>query len=168
MALFDYNKPPRITNPHGNDPVATKRGWEDPDTGELLVAIGELTTKAGAGDILEVSFVTSELAQGDDLSVLVRFNERVDVTAGASIVVTWDGGSGNVTLYAAAQTNKNEILFDKQSDNTTQEVVPSETGALSIAAQTLGGTIKDAGTVTNSNKAVSAPVAAAAGEVEVA
>ena len=164
MGLWSLNKPPRWFP----KAVATKRGWTNPFTKEVLVAISNLVSKAGAADILEVSFVNSTLAQGDALAVKVRFNEAVDVTVGAAIEVSWSGLAGNFTLQAAAQTNVTEVLFDKQADNVTPAVVPSESGELSIAAQSLSGTIKDASTAVDSNLAVSAEAVAATGTIEIA
>lgn len=164
MPLWTLNNPPTFKT----DAVATEKGWEHPDTGEVLVAIGTLTTKAGAADVLSVRFMDLTLAQGDDLAVEVRLNEKVDVTAGATLVVSWDGMSGDVTLHALAQTNTNVVVFNKDVTLLANAVVPSESGTLSIAAQTMGGTIKDAGTLTNSNKAISAPQASAADTIEVA
>ena len=167
MPLWTLDNPPAFKNPKGKDLVATSRGWEDPDTGEVLVAISDLTTKAGAADILEVLFVDQTPVQGEAISVKVRFNERVDVTVGAALEVSWSGVSGNFYVNAAAQSNVNEVIFDKQADNTTPQVVPSEAGELSIAAQTISGTVKDAGTAVDSNLAISAPIAAAAGTLVV-
>ncbi len=168
MGLWDLNNPPRFKNPKGKDLVATTKGWEDPDTGEVLVAIGQLTSKAGAADVLACEFGESEYLRLDPISVIVRFNERVDVTVGASIEVSWSGMAGNFTLNAAAQLNTHEVVFDKQSDNTTPEVVPNEAGDLSLAAQSILGTVKDAGTLVSSNLAVSGDAAALAGVIEVA
>lgn len=158
MARWSLNNPPGWFK----TAVATKRGWEHPVTKEVLVAIRGLATKAGGADVMGVSFVDKTPVQGEALSVIVRFNEKVSVTVGASIEVSWTGISGNITLNAAAQTNVHEVVFNKQANNSTQEVVPSEAGTLSVAAQTISGTIVDAGTVVASNKAISAPVALAA------
>lgn len=168
MPLWTLNTPPNFKNPKGKPLVATRKGWEDPDTGEVLVAINGLVTKAGAGDVIAVSFDAESYEQGDPLSVTVRFNERVDVTVGASLEVAWSGMSGNITLNAEAQLNTHEVVFSKQGDNTTDEVVPAEAGELSMAAQSISGTIVDAGTLVATNLAISAGAALAAGEITVA
>jgi hypothetical protein len=167
MSLWTLNQPPRFKNPKGKELVGTKRGWEDPETGEVLVAISQLTTKAGAADVLALSFSDVTLAQGDAVSVVVRFNERVTVTAGAALELSWDGVSGNFFVHALSQTNVHEVLFNKQADLLADVVVPSEAGTLSVAAQTISGTIVDAGTLVASNKVVSVDAAALAGEVVV-
>lgn len=134
MSIWTLDKPPT----YFPTAVATDRGWENPDTGEVLVAIGGLATTGGAPEVSVVAFGTTSYAQGDPLGVTVRFSEKVTVTAGATIVVTSDGGGGNVTLYAAAgQTAATVVTFNKQSDNTTGQNVPSNvsaTGTLTFSA----------------------------------
>ena len=169
MVLWDKDVPPNWRKKNGNkEPIATHRGWEDPDTGEVIVAIGGLKTKAGEANIREIVFEETAYSQGDPLGVKVRFNEKVDVTAGATIVISWDGGSGNITLHAAEQLDAYEITFDKQADNVTDEVVPSEAGNLSVGAQTISGTVVDTGTAVASNLSVSAEIASSAGTIAVA
>jgi hypothetical protein len=157
MAQWSRETPPNWRVKNGNKaPVATERGWEDPDSGELLVAISNLATKAEEANILEVGFGADAYEQSDPLTVVVRFNEKVNVTAGATLVVTSTGVSGNVTLTAAAQTEVNEVVFSG--------TVPGEAATLSIAAQSVVGTIVDAAKVASaSDKSISAEIAAAAG-----
>jgi len=123
--------------------VKTEKGWEDPDTGEVLVAIGDLVNKGGAAAIASVAFGSESYEQGDPLSVIVRFTEAVDVTGGATLEVSSTGAGGNITLHAAAQSDTNVVVFDKQVDESTAETVPLETADLSIAAQTILGTLVD-------------------------
>lgn len=163
MSLWSLNRPPKFKNPKGRPLVATKRGWEDPDTGEVLVAISNLITKAGSADIVAIEFVDKTPVRNEALAIKVRFNERVDVTAGAVLTVSWSGLSGNFSLHAAAQSNVHEVLFDKQSDLLTPEVVPNEAGNISVAAQTISGTVNDAGTLVASSLVVSAEAAASGG-----
>lgn len=163
MALWDYDNPPVFKNPKGKECVRTERGWEDPDTGEVLVAISNLATKGGASLISSVSFGAAEYAQGEPISVIVHFVEKVDVTAGASIEVSFDGTGGNFTLQAAAQDGVFDVVFDKQVDNETPATVPAEAGTLSIAAQSLIGTIVDDLGAAAAELAISASQAAAAG-----
>lgn len=66
--------------------VATQRGWENPVTGEVLVAIRGLATKAGAGDPFTISWGVSPVG-GGIARVYVDFNEKVDVTSGATLTV---------------------------------------------------------------------------------
>ncbi len=64
------------------------------------------------------------------------------MTNGAFSSVTLSGGAVT-TLYAAAQAKSALIVFNKQNDNTTNEVVPSGAANMSIATQTISGTITD-------------------------
>lgn len=149
----------------------TDRGWEiplkgtDPADGltEVIVALrGVASGVAAAANIVVVGFVPTEPAhvQGDPLQVKVVFNENVDVTAGATITITTTGVSGTIVATAAAQLDTNEVIFDA--------VIPLETGDLSIAAQTLTGTIVDDTDATPSDLTVSAPVAAGAAILSIA
>jgi len=167
MSLWTLNNPPKFKNPKGKELVATERGWEDPDTGEVLVAISELDTKAGAADIVAVSFGKLVYARGEAITVTVRFNERVDVVAGLPIEVASTGAAGNFFLHALAHAAKNEILFSLAADLLTPVVVADEAAMLSIAAQTLSGDVKDAGKTIASNLVVSGEVAEAAGTREI-
>lgn len=156
MAQWSRETPPNWRVKNGNKaPVATERGWEDPDSGELLVAISNLATKAEEANILEVGFGADAYEQSDTLTVVVRFSEKVNVTAGATLVVD-STGSSNITLTAAAQTEVNEVVFSG--------TVPSESATLSIAAQDVVGTIVDAAKVASeSDKEIKGEIASAAG-----
>ena len=105
---------------------------------ETLVAVGSqtnlLTTLAEA-TIDAVYFTASSYDQGDSASVTVVYNENVNVTNGATLVVT-GSTTGNVTATAAAQSAVNQAVFTF--------TVPSQTETLSIGAQTISGTIVDA------------------------
>ncbi len=143
MSQWSLDNPPKFPFLGDKVPYADERGWCHPDTGEVLVAIRGLVSKAGAANISKIYFDEDSLARGDDLTVHVWFNEKVDVTAGATLVVTAASGS-NITLKAAAQTGTNHVLFSKKSsDGTTQETVPDRADTYSVGAQTGGGTIRD-------------------------
>lgn len=141
MTRWTYDSPPDwVTD---EKCVMTDAGWVGVTTGEIYVAIPRALSKSGAGDVLSVAFANSTQAVSTPLSVTVYFNELVTVTAGASIVVTASAG-GNVTLYAAAgQTGVNAVVFNKQVDNVTNQNATATPASLSIAAQTIGGTIVD-------------------------
>jgi hypothetical protein len=164
MPLWTRDIPPAWPAKNGDfTPVATEGGWVDPVTGEVLVAISSLATKAGPGDVLSVAFGAASYIQGAPLTVSVTFNERVDVTAGASIVVSSTGT--DVTLYALAQTGVSTVLFNREVDLTTPTTVPAEfeDATLSIAAQTITGTVEDSADEVATTLSVSAPIATAAG-----
>lgn len=137
---FSIENPPSWSK---NAVSATKKGWVDSVTGEVLVALGNLHTKGGQANVKAVKFTAKTYAQGANLTVKVAMNEQVDVTAGASIVITWSGVAGNQTLYALAQTGVTEIVFNQVVGLNAQTTVPAEAGTLSIGTQTLGGTIVD-------------------------
>lgn len=170
MSLWDYKKAPKFDShkQNGDNVVAKSNGWYDDDTGEKLVAIRGLTTKAGPADVRNISFNKVSYVQGEALSLQVDFTEAVDVTAGASIVVSSTGATSTITLYADAQAGVYSVIFNLQADLLTPEVTPAETATLSVAAQTISGTVVDAGTATASNLVVGATIAAAAGTPAVA
>ena len=119
---------------------ATARYWD-----EVLVAIGGLggdgaSDLLAAGDITAVFFEQEALSQTDTGTVVVIYNELVDVTGSPTLVVTGDV-TGAVTATYARGTGTNRLEFDF--------TVPSATETLSIGAQTIalaGGSINDAGT----------------------
>ena len=89
-------------------------------------------------------FKEASYDQGDTGTVVVVWNERVDVTSGATLAVT-GSVSGSVTATSGAVTDSNKAEFTF--------TVPSQTEDLSIGAQTISGTIVDDGTSTASDKA---------------
>jgi len=163
MPNWKGNNPPVWQTNVGLDAVAKSTGWVNPETGETIITARNLHTVMGAADVIQTHFVAASLQQGDALSVKVKFNELVDVSAGASVVVSSTGLAGSVTLYALAQSGIHDVLFDKDVTLVSAALVPSEAATLSIAAQSLVGTIKDAGTAVDSNKAIGAEAAAHAG-----
>jgi len=160
MSLWTKDTPPTFQNPKSGPAVATAAGWVDPNTGEVLVAISNLTTKAGAADVLTTRFENGSYIQGQALKVFVHYNEKVDVVVGATIEASWSGPFGNVTLTAPAQIGTYDVRFDG--------VVPSEAGTLSVAAQTLLGTVTDNLGGAPSNVSISSVAGAAAGTRPVA
>jgi hypothetical protein len=118
---------------------ATSRYWD-----EVIVALGGLggdgaSDLLAAGDITAVFFEQEALAQTDTGTVVVIYNEQVDVTGSPTLVVTGDV-TGAVTATYARGTGTNRLEFDF--------TVPSATETLSIGAQTIGlagGTIYDKG-----------------------
>lgn len=162
----DESKPKYLSDAEKRDVYATDQGWVKRTTGtggragrvheEILVAIGELsgTARLAAGTISSTRFITTTLgaAAGAPFSAEVIFNEKVDVvTAGGTptMTITNDTPARNVTLNYASGTGTNRLTFTATvaADATT---VGDE---LSVAANSVAlnsGTIKDAGTNTNS------------------
>lgn len=151
MPLWTKDTPPN----YADDSVAEKNGWVDPETGEILVAIRQLSTKAGAADVLSASFGAAEYADGAPVTVVVVFNERIDITAALGLVVTNDSGA-DLVLSAAPAVGVSSVTF-------SGAVAPAAASTLSLAAQTISGTAVDTGTAQASNLGVSVDQAAAAG-----
>ena len=147
------SKPKYLTQADKNNTVAKPEGWVLKTTRgarkleEVLVAMSSqtnLSTALAEATITGVWFNESTLAQGDPGTVVVNWNENVDITAGATLVVTGSVG-GAITATAAAQTGVNNGLFTF--------TVPATTQNLSIAAQTITATVVDTGTAVVSDKA---------------
>ena len=77
-------------------------------------------------------------------TVVVIYNELVDVTAGATLVVTNTTDSASITATYARGTGTNRIEFDF--------TCAAASKVHTIGAQTISGTIVDAGTSTASDK----------------
>ena len=125
-----------------NTAVAAGDYWD-----EVLVAIGGLaggtsaTAGLGAANITGVFFEQESLAQGATGTVVVVYNELVDVAVDNPTLVVTGTVTGSVTATYARGTGLNRLEFDF--------TVPSATETLSIGAGsiTLAGssTIKDKG-----------------------
>ena len=163
----DESKPKWLDNVNKNglaeDCFATEAGWvlrhykgTDKTTAvaagdywdEVLVAIGGLaggtsaTAGLGAANITGVFFEQESLAQGATGTVVVVYNELVDVAVDNPTLVVTGTVTGSVTATYARGTGLNRLEFDF--------TVPSATETLSIGAQTIslgsgGATIKDKG-----------------------
>ena len=151
------SKPKYLTQADKNNTVAKPEGWVLKTTRgarkleEVLVAMSSqtnLSTALAEATITGVWFNESTLARTDIGTVVVNWNENVDITAGATLVVT-GSEDGAITATAAAQTGVNNGLFTF--------TVPATTQNLSIAGQTLqkvaGGAaiVKDTGTAVDSD-----------------
>ena len=157
MALWgitdaDEAKPKYLKQEDKNNTVAKAEGWVlkkavgSRNLEEVLVAVGSntnLATALGNADITGVWFKEASYDQGDTATVVVNYNENVDVSNGATLVVT-GSVTGAITATAAAHDAKNNIEFTF--------TVPSQAEDLSIGAQTISGTIVDDGTSTASDK----------------
>jgi len=160
----DESKPKWLDNVNkvglAEDCFATEQGWvlrhykgADKNTArywdEVLVAIGGLaggtsTTEAlGEADITAVFFEQEALAQGDTGTVVVIYNEQVDVdtTGGTPTINVLGTVTGTVAASYARGTGSNRLEFDF--------TVPSTAEDLSISGTDIalnGGTIFDKGT----------------------
>ena len=183
----DESKPKFLTDAEKKEVFANASGWvqeagtaatgndnasADP---EVLVAIGGLATSLGAADITEIEFITTSVsaAAPGAFSVRVRFNEPVDVvTSGGTPTVTvindsaGTSTSANIAPAYASGTGTNELVFTVAWTNELLEGDVLSIGANALALNS--GTIKDAGTATNSTITNVVGIGTAAGTITVA
>ena len=187
----DESKPKNLTTAEKKQVFANASGWvleagsalsgndNASATPEVLVAIGELTTSIGAADITEIEWITTtaDKSAGFSLSVRARFNEAVDVdtSGGTPFLAVTNGnqgsgsGRGPHNLPYASGTGTNELVFTlviAQNNAATNANDVLVVGANAINLNS--GTIKDAGTSTNSTITNSSAIGTAAGSVTVA
>ena len=191
----DESKPKNLTTAEKKQVFANASGWvleagsalsgndNTSATPEVLVAIGGLATSIGAADITEIEFITTAFsksaaaAASRTLSVRARFNEPVDVntSGGTPFLAVTNGnqgsgsGRGPHNLPYASGTGTNELVFTlviAQNNAATNANDVLVVGANAINLNS--GTIKDAGTSTNSTITNAASIGTAAGSVTVA
>ena len=183
----DESKPKNLTTAEKKEVYATASGWvreagsalsgnnnANADV-ELLVAISGLATNLGAADITEIEWITTafDKSDGGTLSLRVRFNEAVDVaTSGGTpylLITNQTSSSRNVQAPYASGTGTNEIVFTKTI--AANNAATNASDVLKVVANAIAlnsGTIKDAGTSTNSTITNSAAIGTAAGTITVA
>ena len=185
----DESKPKWMTTAQKKEVLATTAGWvveagstmtgndNTSSTPEVLVAAGGLTTSLGAATITGAEWITTtaDKSDGFTLSIRVRYNEAVDVAvSNPTIAVTNSNagsgsGRGPHTLTYASGTGSNELVFSLAI--AAANAATNADDVLSIAAQNItlasSSTIKDAGTATNSEVAISSAQATACGTITV-
>ena len=185
----DESKPKWMTTAQKKEVLATTAGWvveagstmtgndNTSSTPEVLVAAGGLTTSLGAATITSAEWITTtaDKSDGFTLSIRVRYNEAVDVAvSNPTIAVTNSNagsgsGRGPHTLTYASGTGSNELVFSLAI--AAANAATNADDVLSIAAQNItlasSSTIKDAGTATNSEVAISSAQATACGTITV-
>ena len=184
----DESKPKNLTTAEKRDVFANASGWvrqagtadngndNTSATPEVLVAIGDLSTSLGAATIDAVNFAVGQTVSGAGGSVLkveVQYNEQVTVSSQPALMVvsndqTGSGGSASITLTmdGSLPFTGDTLSFSATASN----AAVNATDVLSIGAQNInlnGGTIKDAGTTTDSAVAISAAQGTAAGTITV-
>ena len=189
MALWgasdaDEAKPKWLTTAEKKTVLATTAGWVheawNADMGndntsaqvEVLACVGGLTTLLGAADITSCEFITTawDASAGGTLQCRVRWNEAVDVVEGGSglklnVNRTPDGGSAaSHTLRYASGTGTNELVFSLAIAGGSP-VAADDVFAITQQNLAFGGgtTLKDAGTNTASEFAITTAQATAAG-----
>ena len=184
----DESKPKNLTAAEKKNVYATSSGWvreagtadngndNTSATPEVLVAIGDLTTSLGNATIDAVNFDVGQTvsgAGGSVIKVFVHYNEQVTVSSQPAMLVvsndqTGSGGSASITLTMDGTLPVTSDTLQFSATATNAAVNASD--VLSIGAQNVnlnGGTIKDAGTTTDSAVAISAAQGAAAGTITV-
>ena len=186
----DESKPKNLTTAEKKEVFASTKGWvreagsvlsgngNTSATPEVLVAIGSLATSLGTADITEIDWITTaaDKSDGFSLSVRVFFNEPVDVDTGSGTpyvaITNSNAGSGSGrgphNLPYASGTGTNELVFTLAiaADN----AATNADDVLSVGANAMNlnsGTIKDAGTSTNSTITSSSAIGTAAGTITV-
>ena len=128
-----------------------KKGDQTEYWDEVLVAVDGLVGAGGRGtatlrnaDISAVFFEGTTYEAAATGTVVVIYNEKVNVTAGATLVVTNTTDSASITATYARGTGTNRVEFDF--------TCAAASKVHTIGAQTISGTIVDAGTSTASDK----------------
>ena len=185
----DESKPKWMTTAQKKEVLATTAGWvveagstmtgndNTSSTPEVLVAAGGLTTSLGAATITSAEWITTtaDKSDGFTLSIRVRYNEAVDVAVSNPTIAVTNGnqgsgsGRGPHTLTYASGTGSNELVFSLAI--AAANAATNADDVLSIAAQNItlasSSTIKDAGTATNSEVAISSAQGTACGTITV-
>ena len=186
----DESKPKHLTTAQKKEVYAAAGGWtveagstmsgndNTSATPEVLVAIGSLTTSLGTADITELEWITTaaDKSEGFSLSVRARFNEAVDVATGSGVpyLAVTNGNEGSGTgrgphnLPYASGTGTNELVFTlaiaaANAATNADDVLVIGTNAMALNS----GTIKDAGTSSNSTITSSSAIGTAAGSITV-
>ena len=184
----DESKPKNLTTEEKKSVFANASGWvrqagtadngndNTSATPEVLVAIGDLSTSLGNATIDAVNFAVGQTvsgAGGSTITVEVQYNEQVTVATASPLMVvsndqTGSGGSASITLTmdGSLPFTGDTLSFSATASN----AAVNATDVLSIDAQNVnlnGGTIKDAGTTTDSAVAISAAQGTAAGTITV-
>ena len=179
----DESKPKWLTTAQKKEVFATTAGWvQEAGTAasgndntsaavEVLATVTSLTTLLGAATITSVDLVTSawKVDEGGTLTTLVRWNEAVDVVeVGSGLKMNVENDNrANLTLRYASGTGTNELTFTLVIAAANSAIQAGD--VLSIPEEDLvkaGATsVKDAGTSTVSEIAITAAQGTAAGTV---
>ena len=185
----DESKPKYLTTAEKKQVFATTKGWvREPDNAdqgndnsaadpEVLVCIGDLTTSLGAATITSVEFVTTSIgaAAGGSISILIRWNEAVDVVEDGTGLKKYLTGSTTGALgklrYASG-TGTNELTFTSVAAIAGGALTATETITIDSGdpGLTYAGTtsVKDAGTSTTAEDVITSAQSTAAGSLTVA
>ena len=183
----DESKPKWLTDAQKKEVYANNSGWVveagSTMTGngntsaapEVLCCVGDLAVALGAADITQIEWITTafDKSEGGTLSLRVRFNEAVDIDTSGGVpfllITNQTSSSRNVNAPYASGTGTNEIVFT--ATIAAGNAATNANDVLKVAADAIdlnSGTIKDAGTSTNSTITNSAAIGTAAGTITVA
>ena len=183
----DESKPKWLTDAQKKEVYANNSGWVveagSTMTGngntsaapEVLCCVGDLAVALGAADITQIEWITTafDKSEGGTLSLRVRFNEAVDIDTSGGVpyllITNQTSSSRNVQAPYASGTGTNEIVFT--ATIAAGNAATNASDVLKVAADAIAlnsGTIKDAGTSTNSTITNSAAIGTAAGTITVA
>jgi hypothetical protein len=142
MPLWTYNEPPLFHNPKDPRAVATPKGWTDPTTGEVLVAIGELTTKDGSvATLVQISLDSQAYsATGSVMTLTVEYDQDVTVTGTPTVSVVIGTNTRTFTYASGSGSAYLTFTYTTASDSATA-------GQVSVTSP-ISGTIKITGTST--------------------
>ena len=187
----DESKPKHLTTAQKKEVYAAAGGWviesgstmsgnsNTSATPEIIVAMGGLQAGIGSADITELEWITTaaDKSDGFSLSVRARFNDAVDVATGSGVpyLAVTNGNEGSGTgrgphnLPYASGTGTNELVFTLAIAADNAATNASDVLVIGANAMNLNsGTIKDAGTSTNSTITQLAAIGTAAGSITVA
>ena len=187
----DESKPKHLTTAQKKEVYEAAGGWviesgstmsgnsNTSATPEIIVAMGGLQAGIGSADITELEWITTaaDKSDGFSLSVRARFNEAVDVATGSGVpyLAVTNGNEGSGTgrgphnLPYASGTGTNELVFTLAIAADNAATNASDVLVIGANAMNLNsGTIKDAGTSTNSTITQLAAIGTAAGSITVA
>ncbi len=186
----DESKPKHLTTAQKKEVYAAAGGWvieagstmsgnsNTSATPEIIVAMGGLQAGIGAADITEIEWITTaaDKSEGFSLSVRARFNVAVDVVTSGGVpylaVTNGNEGSGSGrgphNLPYVSGTATNELVFTLAIAAANAATNASDVLVIAANAMALNsGTIKDAGTSTDSTITSSTAIGTAAGSITV-
>ncbi len=120
--------------------VATTKGWVDPNTGEVLVAIRNLSGKSSS-HVVSLTLNATSYKSGDSLTVSVQFSEAVTVTGTPQLTINFNAQAR--TLDYASGSTTNVLVFGAPYTVTTGDDATAGQVVLTSPIALNSGTIKD-------------------------
>ena len=153
MSLWTLQQPPNwFANSSRTPAVATPSGWQDPITGELLVAItGLSTTKEpnGAPTLVRVTFDKISYKHGDTAYVIAQYNEAVTVTGTPQVAISVNGSPHTLSYVSGSTTSFLKFSYTVGNSDVATAGQLSITSPLSLNSGTILGSTNKALTVTS-------------------